>query len=178
MPEIDLRQNPWNPRIPVDSSIVSRELYTLLAIFSSSRDLSSRRRNEDDEGTVYGYSLRNFERMEVGRILVTLAAIGRNDWDYRAYPIEASLGDMGESTRVGVLLPNKNDPSSVEDLKIRESWNKILHCHTMNLQKSEGLSIFSGHLEPFIHLYGKKRDQEWKATIEIYRWCEVMHALT
>jgi len=28
------------------------------------------------------------------------------------------------------------------------------------------------------HLYGEYQGHEWKATIEIYEWCEVMHCFT
>ena len=178
MPEIDMRNNPWNPGIPIDSVTVAHDLYILLAIFASSSELSQRRNDENDEVTVYGYSLRNFELPEVGRILVSLAASCRNEWDYRSNSIEDQLSNCGKSTRVGTLLTDKDNPSSAKDLKIRESWSKIIHCHTMNFHRSKGPSIFSGHLEPFVHLYGEYQGHEWKATIEIYEWCEVMHCLT
>jgi len=178
MPEIDLSNNPWNPGIPIDSITVARNLYRLLAIFASSSELSQRRTGEDDEGTVYGYSLRSFELPEVGRIIVSLAVSCRNDWDYRPNSIEEQLSHCGKSPRVGTLLTDKDDPNSAKDLKIRDSWHKIIHCHTLNFQRSEGPSIYSGHLEPFVHLYGELYKHEWKATIEIYPWCEVMHALT
>lgn len=61
---------------------------------------------------------------------------------------------------------------------MRESWNKILQRHTMNFERSNGPSVYSGHLEPFLHLYGHLNNCEWCATIEVYRWCEAIHALS
>jgi hypothetical protein len=179
VPEIDLRQNPWNPGIPIEPVILFRDIYLLLAIFSASKEICGRRRGADDEGSVYGYSIRFFELTEVGRLLVSLAATCRNDWDHRNTSIEESLELCAESPKiVGKLVPNLDLPATVEDLSVRESWNKILHCHTMNFQRSEGPTLYSGHLEPFVHLYGEFREKQWKATVDIFRWCEVVHALT
>jgi|GEM_PF-6842136 len=177
MPEIDLRGNPWNPGIPTDPVVIALDLYRLLAIFGASRDLCARRRDEDDEATVYGYSIRAFELQEVGRLLVSLAAICRNDWDSRTESIQDALKDRGESEVVGEWVKDLSNPNAT-DLPVRESWHKILHCHTMNFERSEGPSILSGQLEPRVHLYGMHNKLNWKASVDIYRWCEVLHALT
>jgi hypothetical protein len=178
MPEIDMRNNPWNPGIPMDVATIARDLYMLLAIFSASKELCSRRTDESDQGSVYGYSVRGFELQEVGRLLMSLAASCRNDWDYRSQSIGEALKDRAQSPEVGVLIKDIKQPSTATPLLVRESLNKILHCHTMNFQRSKGPSIYSGHLEPHIHLYGEWQNRDWKASIDIYRWCEVVHALT
>jgi hypothetical protein len=177
MPEIDLRDSPWNPGIPTEPGILFRDLYRLLAVFSASKEICGRRCGADDQGSVYGYSIRHFELSEVGRLLVSLAATCRNDWDYRSMSIEESLKMCAESPVVGELVNDLNVPSAIQNLYVRESWNKILHCHTMNFQRSEGPTLYSGHLEPFVHLYGEFRGKQWKATIDVFRWCEVVHAL-
>jgi hypothetical protein len=177
MPEIDLRNNPWNPGIPMDAIAVARDLYVLLAIFGASKEICLRRKSDDDQGSVYGHSIRAFELSEVGRLLVSLAAGCRNDWDYRSQSIDDALKACAESPEVGVLVEDLSHPSPAP-LLIRESWHKILHCHTMNFQRSEGPSIHSGHLEPHVHLYGEYKGKNWKASIDVYRWCEVVHALT
>lgn len=177
MPEIDLRNNPWNAGIPMDPSVVARDLYLLLAIFGASREICSRRNGEDDEASVFGRSIRAYELPEVGRLLVSLAAVCRNDWDYRSSSIDETLKRCGESPKVGVLVKDLSHPSSAS-LLIRDSWHKILHCHTMNFERSAGPSIYSGHLEPHVHLYGEYNGKDWKASLDIYRWCQVVHALT
>ena len=178
MPEIDMRNNPWNPGIPMNSTNIARDIYLLLAIFSASKEICSRRSDENDEGSVYGYSIRGFELPEVGRLLVSLAASCRNDWDSRSQSIDDALKDCGQSPSVGTLKKDITKPSKTTSLLIRESWNKILHCHTMNFQRSDGTSVYSGYLEPYVHLYGERNAKEWKASIDIYRFCEVVHALT
>jgi hypothetical protein len=177
MPEIDMRNNPWNTGIPVDPLHVARDIYLLLAFFSASKEINRRRENDDDMASVYGYSIRNFELTEVGRLLVSLSATFRNDWDYRTYSIDEALKDKAESPEVGVLKLDITKRGKIP-LKIRESWHKVLHCHTMNFQRSEGKSLYSGHLKPYIHLYGEYKRAEWKATVDVFRWCEVMHKLT
>lgn len=178
MPEIDLRDNPLNPGIPKEPVILFRDIYRLLAVFSASKEICRRRRGDINAGSVYAYSIRQFELTEVGRLLVSLAATCRNDWDCQTTAIEESLKLCAESPIVGKLTPDLEVPSAVEDLCVRDSWNKILHCRTMNFQRSEGPTLYSGHLEPFVHLYGDLRNTQWKATIDIFRWCEVVHALT
>jgi hypothetical protein len=177
MPEIDLCNNPWNPGIPMDASVVARDVYLLLAIFGASREICARRKDEDDQASVYGRSVRAYELPEVGRLLVSLAAVCRNDWDYRPLSIDEALKAFTESPEVGVLIKDLANPNPAP-LLIRESWHKILHCHTMNFQRSEGPSIYSGHLEPHVHLYGQYNGKDWKASLDVYRWCEVVHALT
>jgi hypothetical protein len=177
MPEIDMRNNPWNAGIPMDAATVARDIYLLLAIFSASKEICLRRKDGNDEGSVYGYSIRGFELTEVGRLLVSLAATCRNDWDFRSQSIDDALTACAESPEVGVLVNDLAHPRT-SSLLVRDSWHKILHCHTMNFQRSEGPSMYSGYLEPYVHLYGAYQGKNRKASIDIYRWCEVVHALT
>ena len=173
-----MRNKPWNSGIPMDFATIARDIYMLLAIFSASKEICGRRTDENDQGSVYGYSIRGFELPEVGRLLVSLAASCRNYWENRPQSIDETLNACAKLPEVGVLIKDIKDPSTTTPLLVRESWNKILHCHTMNFQRSDGSSIYSGHLEPHVHLYGEWQDKDWKASIDIYRWCEVVHALT
>jgi hypothetical protein len=177
MPEIDMRNCPWNSGIPRNTGAIERDLYSLLAIFAASKELCGRRTDDNDQASVYGYSVREFELAEVGRLLLSMAASCRNDWDYRTETIEQALKDRGHSPEVGTLVKDiarrRESP-----LLVRESWHKILHSHTMNFARSEIRSIYSGHLEPTVHLYGELKGTQWKASLDIYRWCEVVHALT
>ena len=60
MTEIDLRSDNRNPGIPLDPFVVGRDIYRLLAIFGASREIAARRSGEDDDSSVYGYSIRAF----------------------------------------------------------------------------------------------------------------------
>ena len=99
MTEIDLRSDNRNPGIPLDPLVVDRDIYRLLAIFGASREIAARRSGEDDKGSVYGYSIREFELSEVGRLLVSLAACFRNAWDRRSESIDDALAACAESSR-------------------------------------------------------------------------------
>jgi hypothetical protein len=176
MPEIDTRKSPWNWGIPIEDTFVDRELYRLVTIFAASSFLSEKR-GDEDEANLFGYCLRYFELPEVGRILISLAAILRNEWDYRPDSINEHLDYVAQNPKVGLLTEDLENPNNQCDLHVRESLNKIMHAHMMNFERSEGSSVYSGHLLPRVHLYGEKKGKEWKATIDIYTWAEVIHAL-
>jgi len=176
MPEIDLTQNPWNWGIPRDDTFVDRELYRLVTIFAASSFLSEQR-GDNDESNLFGYCLRYFELPEVGQILVSLAAILRNDWEHRRESIDEHLSLVAQDPKVGTLIEDLANPTNQRDLHIRDSLHKIIHARTINFERSEGTSAYSGHLLPRVHLYGKKKAKEWKATIDIYTWAEVVHSL-
>jgi hypothetical protein len=132
MPEIDLRQNPWNWGIPRDDTFVDRELYRLVTIFAASSFLSEQR-GDNDEANLFGYCLRYFELPEVGQILISLAAILRNDWEHRPESIDEHLSIVAQDPKVGTLIEDLANPTSQCDLHVRDSLHKIIHAHTMNL---------------------------------------------
>ncbi len=175
MPEIDARGNYLvSPGLPRDEQLVSRELYGLLCIFGASSEIDRRRKDDEDTSSVYGWSLRSFEFVELSRILVSLAAMLRNQWDSgNGLGMVEQLG--GEPT-VGTWIPDLSR-GAVKDLQLRESFNKILHADTLNMERSKGPAFFDGHLEPRVHLYGRHGDAEWKATIDVYQWAEGAHML-
>lgn len=176
MTEIDLRGNKWLHGYPREEQLISREIYTLLLIFGGSETLVGRRRSE--EGDVYGWSIRYFEYAEISRILVNIAAMLRNDWDASPGRAEMNL-NMGEKSHVvGTLVANLKKASATTELFLRDSFNKILHAYTINLERSEGPSFTSGYLLPKVHLYGKLKNTEWKASIDIYAWAEAVHAIS
>lgn len=176
MPEIDLRGNPWMSGLPREDQLVSLELYRLLTIFAGSPKIAELQRG-DDGGCVYGWSVRSFEYPEIGRILVSLAAMLRNDWDANPARVNGNLSLLHQNSRVGVLTPNLKTPSETVPLDLRESLHKILHACTINLDRSQGPSIYDGHLNPRVHLYGEKAASQWKATLEIYSWSEMVHSV-
>lgn len=176
MPEIDLRGNPLMSGLPCEGQLVSLELYRLLTIFAGSPKIVELRRS-DDGGCVYSWSVRSFEYPEFGRILVSLAAMLRNDWDANPGRVDANLSLLQPKSHVGILTANLTAPTGTVPLDFRESLHKILHASTINLDRSQGPSIYDGHLNPRVHLYGKKAASQWKATLEIYPWAEIVHSV-
>ena len=174
MPEIDQRGNPWAPAgAPRHVFTVSRDLYTLLTVFGASQTIASRAR----KANVYDFVRREFEVVEVGRILTVLAATLRNEWDANPGIMVSRLESFGipEDAPVGTLVPNIAKPNVSWPLPVRDSFNKILHCTVLNLDRSEGPSIYDGHLNPFVHLYGEHQNAEWRATLDVYRWADVVY---
>ena len=176
MPEIDLRGNPWTSAFPREEQLVGRELYRLLTIFAASPALAGLQQS-DEGGCVYSWSIRSFEYPEIGRILVSLAAMLRTDWDADPGRVDGNLSLMHPNKDTGVLIPSLEKPSETARLSLRESLNKILHAYTMNLDRSQGPSIYDGHLNPRVHLYGEKAGTRWKATLEIHAWAEMVHSI-
>lgn len=108
MPEIDLRGGPLSSGFPREEQFISRELYYLLAIFSASPKLAQLRQSLEG-GCVYGWSIRSFEYPEVGRILLGIASMVRNDWDADPGRIESILSMLHPNDGVGVLVPISRD---------------------------------------------------------------------
>jgi len=55
--------------------------------------------------------------------------------------------------------------------------NKILHAYTIDPDRSQRPSIVDGYLLPFVHLYGEKSGKRWKASVDVFKWAEILHAL-
>jgi len=173
--EIDLRGNyMWHGGYPREDVLIDRELYRLMTIFGASPELSRRRAGEV-KTNVYTHAMQQFEYVEVSRVLVSVAAMLRNDWDLNPELTASIVKDRAKSRSVGTLVENLDRPNKVKPLKPRDSFNKILHATLMNLDRSENTSIVSGHLEPRVHLYGEYKEMNWKATIEIFDWIEVVY---
>jgi hypothetical protein len=174
MPEIDLRGNPWVEGYPREQQVISRYLYRLITIFAASEKLAELATN-DEGGCVYSWSIQNFELPEIGRLLLSIAVMIRNDWDANPSRVKGNLKISCDDDVVGELIKDLQKPSVIVPLRFRECLNKILHAYTMNPDRSDPTTIYSGYLNPCMHLYGRYRDKEWKATIEIYRFAEIAH---
>jgi hypothetical protein len=175
MVEIDLRGNYlWHGGFPREDFLIDRELYRLMTIFGASPEIS-KRRGGNDQTNVYAQAVQQFEYVEVSRVLVSVAAMLRNDWDLNPAMTKDIIDQKAKARGVGQLIEDVKQPSKVRPLKPRESFNKILHSTLMNLDRSETGSITAGHLEPRVHLYGEYNGKEWKATIDIFDWIEVIY---
>jgi hypothetical protein len=173
MPEIDLRGQFWIRGFPRPETLIDIELYRLLVIFGASETICSKRRDDDDQASVYGWSIRYFEFAEIGRILLSLAVMLRGDLD--AGVVDETMSERSRKIEIGELVEDVDAGSKPKRLDFRESLNKIIHAQTANIERSIGETIVSGHLLPRIHLYGSWKERNWKASINIYNWAEVAH---
>lgn len=119
--------------------------------------------------------MRQFEFPEISRILLTVAVLVRNDWDGAPQRFETAIASGGDWS-VGTLVEDLTNPLP-RPLPLRESLNKIIHATAINLDRSDSLTICSGHLLPRLHLYGAKGDKDWKAELDVYRWAETIDAV-
>jgi hypothetical protein len=157
--------------LPRHVSAVSRELYTLVTIFAASPTLAERR-EKVTPSAIYEETLKEYELQEVARILISLASMLRNQWDSEPGAPEARAESFGVTLDVGTLVKDLRTPDDAVPLGLRESFNKILHATTINPDRSKGPSIYDGHLNPTLYLYGSKSGAQWKATLDVYRWAE------
>ena len=180
--EVDIRGNHWVHGYPREEELISRELYRLLTIFASTGVLSARGKHGAD---VYLRSRDSFEYAEIARILVSVAAMIRSSTDAGAGPGEEYLSFVEPDSTVGTLVADISSPTRrAVRLEWRESLNKILHAYAINLEYGKAPRVATprsnphvvfGRLNPLVHLYGEHRGKHWKATLDIYRWAEVMH---
>lgn len=73
----------------------------------------------------------------------------------------------------GTLEPMNSKKNATLVLNFCEACNKILHCLSINFDYISENPKRGMALNPFVHLYGSKGEQEWKATIDINRFVEL-----
>jgi len=166
MPELDLRNSPWNQGIAMNQRDALKEIYYLLAIFWGSKGF-------DQLDELYRKLLRvEFQETEVNRILITLAVSIRNSLEQDRSRAEINL--EGYSQDVGLLKIDIKSKRKSVPLKFREACNKLIHCNTINYSYRGRQPLSVGNaLIPRVHLYGQKHGAIWKATLDIVRFCEL-----
>jgi hypothetical protein len=180
MTEIDLRRTPWFYGYPTAPLLLDREIYSLLCIFGASQTLDERRASRS-ETNLYEHSIKEFEFAEISRLLLTIAVVVRNALDAKPGNFDDPDVYPWLERSVGTLVPDLAK-QEVEPLDLRQSLHKVIHATSINLDRSTGKNIYDGHLLPTVHLYGtkpqgKKRERQWKASLEVYSWAEAISSL-
>jgi hypothetical protein len=99
--ELDLRQSPWNEGLGISTDFLDRELYLLACIVNASPAL-------DELGDERLCTLRQqFQEVEIGRILLTVAVTIRNAMDQNPARAAYWLKDMQDE--VGTLAREEKD---------------------------------------------------------------------
>jgi hypothetical protein len=155
-----------------DPSGLGLELYRLLAIFAGGRGLSERR--SDEPLDVFARSIVDFEYLEISRILLTVAIVIRNETDGSDSPTVTQVLPQ----TVGWLEPDLDGHAGKRHaLTFRESLNKIIHAHALNLDRSDPSTMTSGYVNPVVYAYGEKNKSVWKAELEVFAWAQLAYLL-
>ena len=165
MGELDLRNSPWNDGLAVDQKTALREVYYLLCIFLASQKI--------DRLDVFTREILRpeFQESEINHKLISLAIIIRNSWDQNPNSFEYHLKDY--SQQVGKLWKNIKRPTKAVPLDFREACHKILHCTSINYHYQHNKPKLGYALANQVHLYGWKKDENWKATLNIIEFCKL-----
>ncbi|MGD2177923.1 MAG: hypothetical protein PVG71_08895 [Anaerolineae bacterium] len=172
MPELDLR-SPCNTGFPFESSHLDLEIYRLLTAVAASSVLTERADDEVD-GPKWKW-LKKMELPEISRLLVSIAAIARNNID--SCPGSRQVDARLIERPVGFLIPDLSAPNSREPLGFRESCNKVLHADFINPEVTDLSKALYSALKPLVHLYGSHRGSDWRATVHVYEFAMTALAL-
>ena len=144
------------------NDLVELDVYRLLTILYSSKAL------HNVNPPIFGLPMAawKFERAEIYKIVFNLAIKARNVIDLSKEDPKA----VSESV-TGQLEESK----TINELSFREACNKIIHSEHINfgLIDYNNADNHKGVTE-FIYVYGKKGKNEWKATINLISFSDVM----
>ena len=103
------------------------------------------------------------ENDEITRILLSLAVAARVIYDREGRVFELVGSDCGTLQKdVGV--------SMIEVLEIREACNKIMHAEKVRFDVEELGD--QKYLNPVIYLYGNLHNKNWRACLDIVKFCK------
>ena len=167
MSELDLRKSPWNDGLAIPGEFLDQQLYLLACMVNASRSF------DGPEMTAHAALRQQFQEVEIGRLLLTIAAAVRNGMDQN--PARAEHWMEGIDDKVGSLYREGKDEQT---LSFREACNKIIHCLSLNFHYVSEQPRRGMALEPLVHIYGFKGKEEWKATIELNEFIRVANQVT
>lgn len=139
------------------------ELHRLLAIFLASRNFAELCVKYPGEGFDPNDRIQEVETDEITRILLNLAVTARVVDDREGKVFDLVGSDCGTLQKE---LPK--DESAV--LEIREACNKIIHAQKVRFDV-EDLGV-QRYLNPTIYLYGFHQNKEWRAKLDVIKFCK------
>jgi len=160
MTEFDLRDNYlYSAGWPIDNTSLEDVIYRVIAIIGSSKFLYD---NFRDDSYLFD-RMKEIEIAKLSELLIVIAIICRSLIDSS---VDKSI--TGKDEIVGTITINGIDKL----LTFRESCNKIIHARNINFDIEESQSIRAGFLNHFIYLYGNMGDNEWRAAIDLIKFCK------
>ena len=145
-----------------DNSII--ELHRLLSIFLASRSFAELCINYPGEGFDPIYKIQEVESDVNTRILLSLAITARVIDDRE----DQVFGLLGSDC--GILQKDLSSDVAIDILEIREACNKIIHADKIRFGVEE-LGV-QRYLNPIIYLYGNQRGNEWRAQLDVIKFCK------
>lgn len=101
MTELDLRKSPWNEGLGIPGEFLDQQLYLLACMVNASRLFDS------PEMTAHAALRKQFQEVEIGRLLLTISAAVRNGVDQN--PARAEYWMEGIDDKVGSLYREGKD---------------------------------------------------------------------
>jgi len=139
------------------------EIHRLLAIFLSSRKFAELCVNYPGKGFDPIYKIQEVEADEITRILLSLAVTARVVDDREGKVFELVGSDCG-------VLQKDMARADCAPLEIREACNKIIHAQKVRFDVEEiGVQKY---MNPIIYLYGTLQNKEWRATLDVIKFCK------
>lgn len=164
----------------IDTTVLRKQLFELTCIFESNQSMALK--CSPNVITAYRHMMDEFQWNAITGLLISVSITGRMVDDNntamsksRHYEFEDTKNALKATTAlfqspVGVLIPNTAKPKETT-LSLREALNKILHANLMNPDESWPDEIFAyRHLNPFLHVYGLKNRNQWKAIIDVEKF--------
>lgn len=139
------------------------EIHRLLAIFLSSKKFAELCVNYPGEGFNPIYKIQEVEADEITRILLSLAITARVVDDREGKVFEVVGSDCGQ-------LQKDISIADCATLEIREACNKIIHAQKVRFDVEELGN--QKYMNPMIYLYGTQQNREWRATLDIVKFCK------
>jgi hypothetical protein len=162
-----------------ETPFLDLEIYRLVSILAVSPALAEFEGSESDKRRLE--FLRNWERPEVSRIVVSLAAIIRSSLDAHSVGGGFYTGTLeGEALarQVSTLFPDEGNPHLKEPLCFREACNKVLHADRVDFETKAVPSAAPAPLTGRLILYGRRSKKEWRAELDLKEYASSALALT
>jgi hypothetical protein len=156
----------WQATHNVEPDLYLADIYRLLSYFLASEKFSYLGMKKE-EWCLADLGERH-QLIEIPHLLISVAASLRIKADDNTW-----IFDNKES--VGELIEDLANPSDKRNLILREACNKIIHAHKVHFDKAINAKTNREYLIPFLYMYGEKSGNNWKATLDVVRFCEVAH---
>ena len=154
------RNDDFRYEIEFANELIELDVYRLLTILYSSKSLHT--------ADIFGFPMMSwkFELAEIYRIVFNLAIRARNILDKS----NAEIKIISANT-TGKLEQNSN----TTELSFREACNKIIHSEHINFGIIPLINQqLHGGVTEFIYVYGKKGKDQWKATINLIQFSDII----
>jgi hypothetical protein len=73
---------------------------------------------------------------------------------------------------VGSLIEDLRNVEAIQQLDFREACNKIIHARHVHFDGDIHAETQAEYLNPVVHLYGTKAQNDWRATLDIVEFCK------